>query len=110
MVTESSKRNITMNEALAQAYVFFLAGFESASSIVTHCLFELSRECNREIQEKTAEDIKTVLQKYNGEVTYESIQEMAYLHKVINGKNYVFSNSKPSVILVISVLFLLQKL
>ncbi|XP_011685892.1 PREDICTED: cytochrome P450 6a2-like [Wasmannia auropunctata] len=37
-----------------------------------------------EIQEKLREEVKSVLNRYNGEVTYESLREMTYMDQVLN--------------------------
>lgn len=73
---------ITQMEGAAQAYVFFLAGFETTSTTITYCLYELAR--NQEIQDKVMKDIDDALKKCGG-LTYDSINEMTYLHKVVSG-------------------------
>jgi len=73
-----------MLEAAAQAFVFFIAGFETSSTTMQFALFELS--LHPEIQEKTREEILRVLAKHDGKITYESIYEMEYLGRVIDGK------------------------
>jgi cytochrome P450 family 6 len=64
--------------------VFFLAGFETSSTTMTFCLYELAM--NPDIQERLRAEIDTVLQKHGGNITYESIFEMEYLEKVVDGK------------------------
>ena len=75
---------LSFMEAAAQAFVFFLAGFETSSGTIIHCLYELSM--NQEIQEKTRTDIKENLDKNNGVLTYDILQNMNYLNKVVCGK------------------------
>jgi cytochrome P450 family 6 len=62
--------------------VFFLAGFETSSSVATFALYELA--INTEIQVNLRKEIQETLEKYDGKVTYESIQEMKYLDMVFN--------------------------
>lgn len=75
---------LTMGEVAAQAFIFFLGGFETSSSTGTFCLYELC--INQEIQEKLREEIRDVLNKHDGKITYESMHEMKYMEQVINGK------------------------
>lgn len=76
--------SITFNEAAAQAFVFFLAGFETSSTAGTFCLYELAT--NKAIQDKLRAEVQTVLKEYNGQLTYEAIMKMTYMEKVIQGR------------------------
>lgn len=78
---------ITFNEMVAQAFVFFAAGFETSSSTMAFCLYELC--LNSQIQDTLRKEILEVLQKYNGKFTYEAIKEMRYLDKVVKGKQCI---------------------
>ncbi|CAD7079509.1 unnamed protein product [Hermetia illucens] len=49
---------------------------------MTFDLHELS--LNPDIQEKGRQEIEEVLKKYDGKITYESIEEMVYIDKIIN--------------------------
>lgn len=46
------------------------------------CAYELA--LNEDIQNRLREEIEEVLEKYNGDVTYDSIIEMKYLDMVFN--------------------------
>ncbi|XP_067213413.1 probable cytochrome P450 6a14 [Linepithema humile] len=72
---------ITMMEATAQSYVFYLAGFETSSTTATYSLYELAQQ--QHIQDKVYNEIDKVLKKH-GELTYDAVNEMTYLHKVVN--------------------------
>lgn len=46
-------------------------------------LFELAR--NPDIQKKLQEEVDRVVEKYDGEITYDALQEMTYMDMVIYG-------------------------
>ncbi|KAF2892434.1 hypothetical protein ILUMI_13740 [Ignelater luminosus] len=72
---------LSVTEIGAQAFVFFIAGFETSSTTMTFCLYELARD--PELQEKVRDEINNVLKKHNNEITYESMTEMKYMTQVI---------------------------
>lgn len=74
----------TLNEIAAQAFVFFLAGFETSSTTMTFCLHELA--FNQDIQDKLREEIRETYKQTNGEFTYDAIMGMKYMDKVLDGK------------------------
>ncbi|XP_063930105.1 probable cytochrome P450 6a23 [Zophobas morio] len=75
-------KTLTLDEIAAQSFVFFIAGFETSSTTMAFALYELAR--HQDIQDKLRDEINTVLAKHNGEITYESIQDMKYMDQVIN--------------------------
>jgi cytochrome P450 family 6 len=77
-----------MDSLAAQAFIFFLAGYETSSTTVTFCLYELS--LHQDIQDRVRAEIDVVLQRHDGKITYEGIQQMEYLDKVVLGKIHSF--------------------
>ncbi|KAK4878617.1 hypothetical protein RN001_011123 [Aquatica leii] len=73
---------LTIEEVAAQAFVFFLAGFETSSNVMMYCLFELA--LNQEIQEKVREEVNVVLQRHNQVMTYDSLNDMIYMRQVLD--------------------------
>lgn len=67
---------------LAQAALFFFAGFETSSSAMAFTLYELSR--HPEIQKRLRKEINDVYERDDGKVTYEAINGMEYLTMVLN--------------------------
>ncbi|XP_046599065.1 uncharacterized protein LOC107217959 [Neodiprion lecontei] len=69
------------NVIAAQAFVFFAAGYETASATISFCLHELA--LNPDIQWKTRQDIINSLEEYDGNLSFECVSEMKYLDKVV---------------------------
>ncbi|XP_063234085.1 probable cytochrome P450 6a14 [Bacillus rossius redtenbacheri] len=65
----------------AQAFVFFLAGFETSSTTMSFCVYELA--LNPGVQRRLLDEIDSVLQRHGGVMSYEAVQEMEYLDRVI---------------------------
>ncbi|XP_037815493.1 uncharacterized protein LOC119606164 [Lucilia sericata] len=74
-------QGLTVEQMAAQTFVFFLAGFETSSTTMSFCLYELSR--NPEIQEKLRKEILETLEENKGELSYEGMNAMQYLEQVI---------------------------
>nr|AKZ17692.1 cytochrome P450 monooxygenase CYP6BQ33 [Tenebrio molitor] len=73
---------LNMNELAAQAFVFFMAGYETSSSTLSFALYELAT--NPDIQEKLRDEINSVLANHEGQMTYDAMMEMTYMEKVIH--------------------------
>ena len=72
--------------------MFFAAAFETSATTMTFCLYELA--LNLDIQDRLRDEIDTVLKKHGDSVTYEGIQEMKYLDKIISGKAFRIIQSR----------------
>ncbi|XP_072756970.1 uncharacterized protein [Anoplolepis gracilipes] len=71
---------LTENLIASQAFVFFLAGFETSSTTISHALYELA--LNPQIQDKLREEIDEEYTKHGSNLTYENVKNMNYLDKV----------------------------
>lgn len=84
-LTDDKNKNLSLGEITAQSFVFYLAGFETSSTTMSFCLFELGR--NKDIQKKVQQEIDEVLAKHDNEITYDSLTDMKYLEQCIDGKH-----------------------
>ncbi|XP_025162057.1 cytochrome P450 9e2 [Harpegnathos saltator] len=70
-----------INEMTAQAFVFFIAGFDSVSSVMCFLAHEVA--VNPDVQSKLKAEIDQVLEQNDGKPTYEAINSMKYMDAVI---------------------------
>jgi cytochrome P450 family 6 len=79
----SEVKKLTFNQIVAQAFLFFIAGFETSSSTMNFCLFELSK--NPDIQKKVQEELDQICKSGDvDDLTYEMLGEMKYLDNCID--------------------------
>ncbi|KAF8787803.1 cytochrome P450 3A31-like [Argiope bruennichi] len=77
-----SNKNLTLDELVGQCVIFFLAGYDTTASTLSYASYLLA--LHPEIQAQLYDELRDVLQKTNGELTYEALQEMKYLDNVIS--------------------------
>lgn len=83
------KEGYPKNVIVGQAAIFWLAGFETTSSVMTFLLLELVR--NQEIQQRLRDEIKDVLIETNGKLSYDKINSMEYLNMVVQESARMYS-------------------
>lgn len=81
---EDGEFRLQMDDLIAQAFVFFIGGFETSSSTMSFALYELAQ--NPKVQEKARANILKTLENYQGELNYESLNDMIYIRQVVQGK------------------------
>ena len=69
---------------MAQALTFLLAGYETSASTLSFALYELA--LHPEIQHSLRAEIVQVLSKHDGKLTYDGMQDMSYLDRVVSGE------------------------
>nr|XP_050868693.1 cytochrome P450 6a2-like isoform X2 [Vespula vulgaris] len=79
---KSESQKFDQESLAAHAISFFGDGYETSSATLSFICFELSVHC--EIQEKVRKEVRDVLAKHQGEITYDSLKEMTYLDQVIS--------------------------
>lgn len=86
---KDSNELLTMEQCAAQVGLFYLAGFDTTSSAISYCLFELSRQPN--LMKRVQCEIDETMNKYNNNITYENINEMPLLESCVCGKLCLFN-------------------
>ncbi|XP_076618278.1 cytochrome P450 6k1-like [Colletes latitarsis] len=69
------------DDLVAQAVIFFTAGFETSSSTMSFTLYELA--LHLDIQRTLRKEIHEALEKSDGKITYEMIMTLPYLDMVV---------------------------
>lgn len=83
---DSKQEVLTLEQCAAQVALFYLAGFDTSSSAVSFCLFELSRQ--PELMKRVQCEIDDIMNKYTNNITYECINEMPFLDACVRGNNF----------------------
>ena len=75
-----NKKGLTDNEILAQSWLFLLAGYETTSTGITFCFYELA--LNTDIQQKLYEELQTAVDS-SGQFDCEKLWKLEFLDAVI---------------------------
>ncbi|XP_047118299.1 probable cytochrome P450 6a14 [Schistocerca piceifrons] len=73
---------LSENEVSAQAFLFYIAGFETSSTTMSFAAYELA--VNPDIQQRVLKEIDSVLAE-SGEISYDSLAKMKYLDRAEKG-------------------------
>ncbi|CAB0035755.1 unnamed protein product [Trichogramma brassicae] len=72
---------VGIDDIIAQAFIFYSAGFDTASNLMCFLAYELAR--NPDIQEKARAEVDEYIAT-NGDLTYDGIKDLKYLDMVVN--------------------------
>lgn len=74
---------LTNDELTAQAFIFFIGGFEGVSQTIQHTMYELA--LNQDHQQTLYKEIQSVKAKLSGRpLSYDELNDMKYLDAFIN--------------------------
>jgi len=82
---------LDVDDMIAQAYVFYFAGFETSSSMMSFIAYNIV--ANLSVQIKLRQEIDELLNESDGNVTYEAINQLKYLDAVVKEALRFFSAS-----------------
>ncbi|KAF9817881.1 hypothetical protein SFRURICE_003287 [Spodoptera frugiperda] len=75
-------REWTDNDLVSQAFLFFIAGFETVSTAMSFMMYELA--VNPDVQDRLVQEIREHDAKNGGKFDFNSIQSMKYLDMVVS--------------------------
>ena len=71
------KVEVTDDDILANTFLFFVAGYETTASLLSHLIYRLALD--QECQDKLYEEVKA----FGGKYDYETIAKMPYLEACV---------------------------
>ncbi|XP_059479282.1 probable cytochrome P450 6a14 isoform X2 [Neocloeon triangulifer] len=75
------KTVLTDEMVVGQCLLFLLAGYDTSSTLLSFAAYELA--LNPEIQEKAREEVLAAVEKSDGELSYDTLNDMPYLENVL---------------------------
>lgn len=76
--------NITQDELIANAFVFFFYGYHTCRVMLNFALFELAS--NQQVQTRARDEIYRVLGEEDGELSYAKLEQMTYMQQIADGE------------------------
>ena len=64
-----------------QGIIFFVAGFETTSNTLSTFSYNLAK--NQDVQQRLYEEISEVMERFDGKINHETIEEMEYLEAAL---------------------------
>ncbi|KAG4068853.1 hypothetical protein HA402_005001 [Bradysia odoriphaga] len=77
----ANAERLTLEQMAAQAFFFFIGGYESSSTTISFCLYELAKKPI--LQQRAYDEIVQVLTAYNGEISFDSLNDMKFIESCI---------------------------
>uniref|UniRef100_A0A1Y1MBZ7 Cytochrome P450 n=1 Tax=Photinus pyralis TaxID=7054 RepID=A0A1Y1MBZ7_PHOPY len=80
-VQKFKSSDISDDDLIAQAVIFFLAGFDTSSTALTFAAYELA--INPDVQRRLQEEVDAAVEDCGGFVTYDTLISMSYMDLVV---------------------------
>lgn len=80
---ENQEEKLNIEDITAQALIFFVAGFDTVSTVMCFLSYELA--VNVDIQQRLQDEIDQTLNACEGTLIYEALLKMKYMDMVISG-------------------------
>lgn len=81
LIQMMQSENLSMDQITAQSFFYFVAGYETTSTTLTFCIYELSQ--NQELQDEARKDVTNTLSKNQNQLTYKAVNELNYVDKIV---------------------------
>ncbi|XP_017884321.1 cytochrome P450 6a2-like [Ceratina calcarata] len=79
---EKTGEALDLEAVTAHAFSFYADGFETSSTTLSFIGYQLAT--HQDVQDRLRNEVKTVIEKHGGALTYEGLKEMTYMDQVIN--------------------------
>lgn len=76
------KDQLTRNELAAEAFLVYVGGFETSSTLMTFTLYELAM--NPDVQDRLRQEVTTAIEENGGKLNYDLLFSLKYLDMVVN--------------------------
>ncbi|EDW24590.1 GL24232 [Drosophila persimilis] len=74
-------KSVSKDLIAGQLFLFFVAGYETTASTAAYTIYELTQ--NPEVMARALEDVRSTLEKHDGKLSYDAIQDMKYLEACV---------------------------
>lgn len=77
-------KNIANTDIVAQAFTFFLGGFDTIAVVLSFTIQLLAM--HPDVQERLRKEVDEAFERGGGNISYEAVQDLPYMDMVISGK------------------------
>lgn len=81
LIKMMDNEGLPLDQVTAQSFFYFVSGYETSSTTLVFCLYELST--NKDLQQKARDSVRQVMATHEDKITIEAVNDMGYLDQVI---------------------------